>query len=641
MRHIVLAAATIGLMTLVSTRADAQRAAENAVNSAEDAFGVSVGNESIGLYNVNSARGFSPSQAGNIRLNGLYFDLQNQSLGRIYADTFMRVGLSAQSYPFPAPTGIADIRLRKPSDHVTGSGAFTYGPHTGSVQGDVEVSTPIIPGKLSGMAALTGYDVTQVMGVEITRLVFGGLLNWTPSDNVDVIVFRQGHEMFGAVTPLIFTASGGPPPEFDRKVFFSQPWARRHRNTDHYGALVTANVFDDWLVRAGLFRSTHHLSEEHTTLFRNVQPNGVGDLSIIRNVPNHDLSTSGELRLTRSFTEGERQHTLHLAVRGRETEHLFGGGGTQTFGPAQIAVFDPRPEPTFALAPANLDKISQVTPGFSYVGRWRDLGEVSVGVQKSFYRREVTLGTLAPTRTESQPWLYNGTMAFYVNKDLALYGSYTRGLEEAGFAPESASNRGEALPASLTEQTDAGVRYKLGRRTTLIAGVFEVKKPYFDRNAANLFTNVGALSHRGIEVSLSGQPMPGLTVVAGVMLLRARIEANATVASFIGAVPAGRPNRNVRLNLQYGPAAWHGFSIDAQFNQDGPAYANRTNSLQLNANATLDLGLRYVFKVFDRSASFRARMLNIADSYGWTVSSTGAYAPTEPRRFIGQLVVDY
>ena len=639
MRHVFMAAA--GLMVLAATNANAQRASENVVNSAEDAFGVSVGNESIGLYSSSSARGFNPGQAGNIRLNGLYFDQQNQTQGRIYAETSMRVGLSAQSYPFPAPTGIVDIRLRKPADHTVGSGALTYGPYTGSVQVDADVSTPIVPGKLSGMVGLTGYDITQVSGVEITRLVYNGLLNWTPSDNVEVIAFKQGHEMFGAVQPLIFTASGAPPTEFDRKVFFSQPWARRHRNTDHYGLLVTANVFDDWLVRAGLFRSTHHLSQEHTVLFRNVQPNGVGDLSVIRNVPNHDLATSGEVRVTRSFSEGERQHTLHFAVRGRQTEHLFGGGGTQTFGPAQIAVFDERPEPTFTLAPANLDQITQVTPGFSYVGRWSDLGEVSVGVQKSFYRREVTLGTLAPTRTESQPWLYNGTLALYVNKDLVLYGSYTRGMEEAGFAPESATNRGEALPASLTEQTDAGLRYKLGERTTLIAGVFEVKKPYFDRNAANLFTQVGALSHRGVELSVSGRPLPGLTVVGGVMLLKARIEASAAVASFIGAVPAGRPNRNVRLNLQYGPTSWQGLSVDAQFNQDGSAYANRTNTLQLDSNATLDLGARYVFKAFGTSAQLRARLLNVANSYGWTVSSTGAYAPTEPRRFIGQMVVDF
>jgi iron complex outermembrane recepter protein len=222
-----------------------------------------------------------------------------------------------------------------------------------------------------------------------------------------------------------------------------------------------------------------------------------------------------------------------------------------------------------------------------------------------------------------------------------LYGGYTRGLEESGVAPENSANRGEVQPVSLTEQVDAGLRYRLGTQLTFIAGVFEVNKPYFDRNATNIFTDVGKLSHRGVELSLSGKLAPGLTVVAGAMLLRARIEPNAAVVSFIGAVPAGRPNRTIRLNAQYGPPAWRGFSVDAQVNQDGPAYANRVNTLQLDPNTTLDLGTRYVFKMFGQSASLRLRVLNVTNAYGWTVSSSGWYAATPQRRFTAQLVGDF
>jgi iron complex outermembrane receptor protein len=49
----------------------AQRADENAVKAAGDAFGTSVGNERIGLYNVGDVRGFSPITAGTIRVDGL------------------------------------------------------------------------------------------------------------------------------------------------------------------------------------------------------------------------------------------------------------------------------------------------------------------------------------------------------------------------------------------------------------------------------------------------------------------------------------------------------------------------------------------------------------------------------------------
>ena len=52
----------------------AQRAEENVTTGSEDAFGRSIGNESIGIYNEGDVRGFSPIEAGNVRLEGLYFD---------------------------------------------------------------------------------------------------------------------------------------------------------------------------------------------------------------------------------------------------------------------------------------------------------------------------------------------------------------------------------------------------------------------------------------------------------------------------------------------------------------------------------------------------------------------------------------
>ena len=51
-----------------STPPAAGRSDDNAVRQAEDAFGTSVGRESIGLYNAGSVRGFSPIAAGNARM---------------------------------------------------------------------------------------------------------------------------------------------------------------------------------------------------------------------------------------------------------------------------------------------------------------------------------------------------------------------------------------------------------------------------------------------------------------------------------------------------------------------------------------------------------------------------------------------
>ena len=50
------------------------RSGENAIRTAEDAFGTSIGRETIGLYSSQNIRGFSPISAGNARIEGLYFD---------------------------------------------------------------------------------------------------------------------------------------------------------------------------------------------------------------------------------------------------------------------------------------------------------------------------------------------------------------------------------------------------------------------------------------------------------------------------------------------------------------------------------------------------------------------------------------
>ena len=55
-------------LACVPAPAFAQRAGDNAVAAAQDAFGTTVGNESIGLYTTGNARGFSPVQASNVRL---------------------------------------------------------------------------------------------------------------------------------------------------------------------------------------------------------------------------------------------------------------------------------------------------------------------------------------------------------------------------------------------------------------------------------------------------------------------------------------------------------------------------------------------------------------------------------------------
>ncbi len=641
-RWIWASIAPIGFL-LCPDAAHAQRADENATTSAEDAFGTRIGNENVGLYSQMNARGFSPQQAGNMRIEGLYYDQQGMFGIRLQRGQTMRIGLSAQSYPFPAPTGIADIALVMPSARPIISVAAQFQWPLGQKSTSVDTTTPIIADRL-GFAGGINYmpGISDWRG-KSQMLAVAGLFKWTPNERVEIIPLYFHSFGFGIeVQPSILPGGAYLPADYDRSVFFGQHWAKRKSNDDTIGLIARGTAWENWRLQLGLFNSAQERAENYAILFRNVQPDGSGSLDVIGSPHHRSVGTSGELRLSGVFTTGQFRHTVHLATRGRDVQRVFGGTDTVSFGPATIGIDQQVAKPVFTYDVRDKDLVRQISPGVAYAGQWANVGEFSVGLQKSFYRRSFGPEDAAPARTSSQPWLYNGTAAIYPSTKLAIYAGYTRGLEEFGTAPDNAANRGEPVPAALTKQIDAGIRFRIKPGLSMIAGVFEVTKPYFDRDQVNVYTDVGSLRHRGIETSVTGQLMPGLTVVAGAVFLQARVSGLSVDNGLIGRVPPGLPPAVYLLNLQYGPPAWNGIAVDAQFGLEGSNYANRANSFRIPSATTVDLGGRYSFRAMGTRATLRGQIRNVTNTYEWTADgASGRVAPSPPRRYSLRLAADF
>ncbi len=633
----------VGLVLYCQT-AVAQRADENAVTSAEDAFGTRVGNEGVGLYDSRSARGFDPQQAGNMRLEGLYFDQQAVFGSRLQRTQSIRVGLTAQSYPFPAPTGIVDTSLIMPADRLIVSAVAQYSVPIGQRQIIVDVSTPVIKDKL-GMFVGANYQPTinDWNGKQLF-VTTAGLWRFTPSEKFEAIPFvYYNQQMNPENQPQIFTAGAHLPPRHDRTVYFGQEWTTRRYNDLNSGVIVRGTPASNWRLQGAIFRSESDRLNNFVIFYRNTQSDGVADLAI-RSDPHHRLtSTSGEIRATGTYTQGSYRHTVHLDVRGRDTVRIFGGGQTVALGRAAIGVVTPVVRPVFApFGVRDRDMVKQITPGISYGGQWAGVGEFTVALQKSFYDREFGKENAAPTPTASRPWLYSATVTATPSRDFAVYAGYTRGLEEFGTAPDNAANAGAPVPAALTRQVDAGIRWRIVPSMSFVAGVFDVRKPYFDRDQANIYADVGSIRHRGIELSLSGQPLPGLTIVAGSIFLQPRISGLSVERGVIGDTPPGTPPRIFRVSLQYGPSSWRGFSVDTLTEHTSSQFANRTNTFRVPSMTTFDLGTRYNFKIHETNANIRLQIRNVFNSYDWTVDgASGRFAPIPPRRVSLRLAADF
>ncbi len=617
----------------------AQRTDDNATTSAEDAFGTSIGGEQIGIYNPNYVRGFSAAEAGNIRLDGLYVDQQASFTDRVIAGLQMRVGLSAQGYPFPAPTGIADYDLRKPGAKRLLSVSGRLGPF-GSKALELDGQLPVTDRLSIGAGYGILSDRNHTGGSAHFRTM-ALIARWEPVEGVEITPFWSRIGIRDEeLPPLLLTAGDHLPPRIERVKRLGQKWAANNGETINAG-IVTTMRRGDWTLKAGAFRSILDLDRSHTQLFLNVRPDGTADEVVIAEPGRRSASTSGEVRLSRRVEDGPRLHTLYLSLKGRDRSRTYGGGREIFIGNHPIEDPVVFPEPVSVFGPETRDTVRQWTAGVAYEGRWKDVGEVSVGLQKTGYRKRVFGPGIPVVTTKDAPLLLNATAAVYASPSLAFYGGYTQGLEESPVAPGHAVNRDEAPPAIRTRQVDAGLRWTITPAIRLVAGVFEVRKPFYSLDAGRVFRQLGNVRHRGAEFSLSGQVAPGLTAIAGTALIDATLSGDAVDSGVVGKRPLASFGRLSTAVLDYRPTFAPAVSVDLVVESTSDRIASADGKLVIPARAIASIGGRYRFKLGKAPATLRVQMANIANKFGWANGPSGIYLYNFPRRITATLTTDF
>ncbi|MGE4063477.1 MAG: hypothetical protein AB7E79_08915 [Rhodospirillaceae bacterium] len=629
--------------------AAAQRADENALTSAEDAFGTTVGGETIGLYSATSARGFSPIRAGNLRLEGLFFDARGGGGGfvrlsnRLVGQNTIRVGLSAQSYPFPAPTGIADFTIRIPGDKHTLSTVFRAAYPEAEV---FELDTQIPVSDRFSVGGGFSIERTTSDWALINYSLDGAIIGrWKVTDNFQLMPFySRTRQLEGRWGAFLFAAGADLPPRYDRSQTLTQEWAAFDNDDANFGMISRGN-WGDWNLAIGVFRSIswRRGGENTQPHYRNIRSNGDAELYYVRLAAqtNPNESSSGEARLTRSFIEGDRRHTFVFNTRAKRVQNGYGGNVTRFFGTGNILRPFAWPTPNYNAGERGREYVRQYSGGVSYQVLWRGIGEFSAGLQRTRYTRFTRFVDPTPAETTNE-WLYNATLAAYLSDSLVVYSGYTRGLEDSPRAPPFAVNAGASASATITQQIDGGLRYTVLPGLTLVAGVFQVEKPFFDLDTAGFFGRLGDVRHRGYEFSLSGSPLPGLTIVTGVVGLEPRLSGVLVDAGVMGPIPPDTVPVTSLFSAQYGPKEWNGFSVDGRISYNAPYTADVLNTFKSAAVTTIDIGARYRFQLAGNSALLRLQVQNLFDVWQWNVQGTQRELRATPRRKVQlQLTVDY
>ena len=626
--------------------AQAQHASDNPVASANDAFGLTLGLESIGIYGPGSVRGFSPQVAGNVRIDGLYFDQQGALSNRVVEGSTIRVGISEIGYAFPAPTGIVDYDLRHPGNGTpTATVVVDAGPFQArsiSIDGNV----PLISSQLQLPIGVSYQISTQTPyvpnpGYTSTVANFGATPQWKPNDWLTFRAILDWTQTTHAKTlPIVFTAGDYLPPEIDRD-YLGQDWAEGRSLSENYGGIVTAQLGQHWSLAVGIFRSISDNPISYSDLYVNTQPDGLAEHRVVGYPDQIVSSTSGEARLTGHFSQGSWHHDIVLLARGRDTLALYGGSDVVDVGPALISQGVQVPQPTFSYSARTNDRTELWSTGLAYRGVWQGHGEFAVGLQQESYDKAVTPPGSAELRLTDNPLRAYGTAAVALSDRATAYAGYTQGLEDSGVAPSSAQNRGAILPAARTWQVDSGVRYLLTPQVKLIAGIFQIEKPYFNLDTSAVDRELGMQRATGLEMSVSGELIKHLHVTAGALLGEVRIIGPDLSAEGVGSTAFGQPHFQSVINADYTSARWPAFSGDLAVVHFGTSPASVNNAVQLPAQTLLIIGGRYKFTMLGAPATLRVQMQNATNYYFWFIAYSPGFSQFPPRSLLGYLTVDF
>ena len=625
--NIIVEVICLGSLAVFSHCACAQRADENIITSAEDVFGTSLGGENIGLYDASGVRGFSPIAAGNLRVEGLYVDQKADMTSRIQSGYGVHIGPAAQGYLFPAPTGIVDYSLRRSGGKNLLSSVLTRDSR-GTTRWELDGQLSTRDSQLSvAMGASLANDHFATAGSDRRKAV-GIVPRWRPTKNVELTAFWGRSQIVDeAALPIYVPQSDlDLPPPVTRKLYPGPSWAQGERFADNMGLMGLA-TFSEWTVRGGLFHSLRDVRKSFANLYLDVTPQGTGDHVILADPPQQSASTSGEIRISRKFGTAKLQQLLLASLRWRNAHDSFGGTDSFDAGSASLNDQLDVPAPAFNFGERSFQYVTQQTVGLNYNLRVGNSVELGAGLQHADYSKKDVQPGLADGDTHANPWLQSLTMSVQASPSLTLYSSYYRGLEDNGTAPDSAANRGQPLPIIKSRQLDAGIRWFPNDHTHLVAGYFEIAKPYVTADSKNVYRLLGQETHRGIEISLNTAPAQGLTIILGGVFMDPRID---DATDGVGRAPAATIRNHTELYVNYVLPFARQLSLNISALKFSSTPTSTSNVNYERFPVLINGGGRYKFKLNHTPCTLRLNVTNITNEYFWYFAGSGAFQPSNP-----------
>lgn len=423
----------------------------------------------------------------------------------------------------------------------------------------------------------------------------------------------------------------------------------------------------------GVFKLDYDLSEQFTAYAavgaRDTSERGVYQGFTVDNVatgdafatgsyiPREDNNEAGQIGIRGRFNTGPISHQLNLGAshirQMNRNAFRFGvfsrdaSNGTNLYDPVAIA----QPDFTFLTAGSIDDPRrafgTRMTSFFASdtLGFFDDRALLTVGARRQNidvqpYDNTTGARAAAGAYDEIATTPVVGVV-IKPSESLSFYANRIEGLSQGAQAPAGTTNSGEVFPPFKTVQYELGAKVSVAGVNGSVA-VFQAERPQ-GLIVDNTFTRDGEQRNRGLEVSVDGEPVPGLRIITGFSITDAE-QLRTQDGAFDGKTAFGVPDYTANANLEWDTNFLPGFTLTGRVVQTGKQYFNQANTLQLPAWTRFDLGARYVVAVGDAPVTFRCYVDNVANRRYWASTSPafGTYLIQGlPRTFKLSATIDF
>ncbi|HTD05024.1 TonB-dependent siderophore receptor [Undibacterium sp.] len=421
----------------------------------------------------------------------------------------------------------------------------------------------------------------------------------------------------------------------------NQPWARPVDTRDsNLGLRFEYKFNQDW--QASLSANKHEFKRNDYTAF----PYGCSSAGLFPgycangDYDVYDYQSTGETKsplatqalLQGTFLTGTLQHALTVGFSSFERRDSFGDCvygkvdclGTEPNGTSNIYVPVVVSPSTIVTGPVSLRRSENEWSVFAQdILSLTDELKLHVGARHVHIKRDQFM----PDATYDRSYLLpNIALVYSPQKNWAVYGSFTEGLEHGGIAPLGTNNVNALLNPNKSKQYELGAKADLSRDLSVTAAVFQIKKSLEYIDANNDYVSNGQAEHTGLELSAQGRLTGNLSLGTSLTALRAR-QYGTGDATLDGKRVTNVPSLKASVYTDYAVQQVAGLKVNATLLYSGDKAFSPDNRVTVPGYSVVNLGARYATHFAGTATTLRFNVDNVFDKFYWrdVTQSLGGY----------------